>query len=62
MENKPIHFDIDYDQVYSLSNEALQKLKAVRPQSIGHASRISGVTPADINILLIFLGKQRTQI
>ncbi|MCX5780864.1 MAG: tRNA uridine-5-carboxymethylaminomethyl(34) synthesis enzyme MnmG [Firmicutes bacterium] len=62
MENKAIHFDIDYDQVYSLSNEALQKLKAVRPQSIGHASRISGVTPADINILLIFLGKQRTQI
>jgi tRNA uridine 5-carboxymethylaminomethyl modification enzyme len=62
MENKPIHFDIDYDTVYSLSNEALQKLKAIRPQSIGHASRISGVTPADINILLIFLEKQRIKI
>ncbi|MEA4925257.1 MAG: tRNA uridine-5-carboxymethylaminomethyl(34) synthesis enzyme MnmG [Syntrophomonadaceae bacterium] len=59
MENKPIPGDIDYDQVPSLSNESLQKLKAIRPQSIGHASRISGVTPADINILLIFLEKRR---
>ena len=61
MENKPIHFDMDYDQVYSLSNEALQKLKAIRPQYIDHASRSSGVTPADINILLIFLEKMRTK-
>lgn len=59
MENKQIPDDIDYDQVPSLSNESLQKLKAIRPQSIGHASRISGVTPADINILLIFLEKRR---
>ncbi|NMC27186.1 MAG: tRNA uridine-5-carboxymethylaminomethyl(34) synthesis enzyme MnmG [Syntrophomonadaceae bacterium] len=59
MESRSIHADIDYDEVYSLSNEALQKLKAIRPQSIGHASRISGVTPADINILLIWMEKRR---
>lgn len=59
MENKQIPSDINYDQVYSLSNEAVQKLKEIRPQSIGHASRISGVTPADINILLISLEKRR---
>jgi len=59
MESKQIYAGIDYDEVYSLSNEALQKLKAIRPQSIGHASRISGVTPADINILLIWMEKRR---
>jgi len=59
MESKQIPEDINYDEVYSLSNEAVQKLKEIRPQSIGHASRISGVTPADINILLIFLEKKR---
>jgi len=59
MESKQIPPEINYHDVYSLSNEALQKLKEIRPQSIGHASRISGVTPADINILLIFLEKRR---
>jgi tRNA uridine 5-carboxymethylaminomethyl modification enzyme len=59
MESKQIPADINYDEVYSLSNEAVQKLKEIRPQSIGHASRISGVTPADINILLINLEKRR---
>jgi tRNA uridine 5-carboxymethylaminomethyl modification enzyme len=59
MENKASPGDIDYDQVYGLSNEALQKLKSVRPVSIGQASRIGGVNPADINILLIYLEKKR---
>lgn len=59
MESKLIPPDIDYQDVYSLSNEARQKLKEIRPLSIGHASRISGVTPADINILLIFIEKRR---
>ncbi len=59
MENKHIPADINYKEVYSLSNEAVQKLNEIRPQSLGHASRISGVTPADINILLIFLEKRR---
>lgn len=59
LENRQIPKYIDYEQVYSLSNEALQKLKEIRPISIGHASRISGVTPADINILLISMEKRR---
>ena len=59
LENRRIPTDIDYERVYSLSNEALQKLKEIRPLSIGHASRISGVTPADINILLISMEKRR---
>jgi tRNA uridine 5-carboxymethylaminomethyl modification enzyme len=59
MENKQIPEDLDYKNVYSLSNEARQKLGEIRPQSIGQASRISGVTPADINILLIYLEKRR---
>ncbi len=59
IESKRIPGDINYDEVYSLSNEALQKLKEIKPESIGHASRISGVTPADINILLISLEKRR---
>lgn len=59
MENKSIPADINYTDVYSLSNEARQKLEEIRPQSIGQASRISGVTPADINILMIFLEKRR---
>ncbi len=59
LENRQIPTDIDYERVYSLSNEALQKLKEIRPLSIGHASRISGVTPADINILLISMEKRR---
>ena len=59
MENKKIPADINYDEVYSLSNEAIQKLKEIRPQSLGQASRIGGVSPADINILWIYLGKRR---
>jgi len=59
LENRQIPTDIDYERVYGLSNESLQKLKEIRPLSIGHASRISGVTPADINILLISMEKRR---
>jgi len=62
MENKPIPADIDYDEVYGLSNEALQRLKNIRPETIGQASRLPGVNPADINILLIFLEKKRRKI
>ncbi len=56
MENKKIPEDIDYDAVKSLRIEALQKLKEYRPVSIGQASRISGVSPADISVLLVYLG------
>ena len=48
--------DIDYDKVNSLRIEAIQKLKEHRPASIGQASRISGVSPADISVLLVYLG------
>ena len=57
LESKKIPDDIDYDDVYSLRKEAVQKLKELRPESVGQASRISGVSPADISVLLIYLGK-----
>ena len=56
LERKKIPDDIDYDKVNSLRIEAIQKLKEHRPASIGQASRISGVSPADISVLLIYLG------
>ena len=59
MENRLIPENIDYEEIFGFSNEAAQKFAQVRPQSIGQASRISGVTPADVNILLIFLEKKR---
>jgi tRNA uridine 5-carboxymethylaminomethyl modification enzyme len=55
MENKKIPVDIDYDAIHGLASEARQKLKEVRPLSVGQASRISGVNPADISILLVYL-------
>jgi len=55
LENKKIPKEIDYDQVGSLRIEARQKLNKIRPDSIGQASRISGVSPSDINVLLIHL-------
>ena len=59
LEHRKIPDWIDYDDVGSLRNEARQKLKAFLPSSIGQASRISGVTPADITVLLIYLEKNR---
>lgn len=55
MENKKIPEDIDYDAIHGLATEARQKLKKVRPLTIAQASRISGVNPADISILLVYL-------
>lgn len=49
--------DFDYDRVKALSSEAREKLKKIKPETIGQASRISGVSPADISILTIYLGK-----
>ena len=55
LENKKIPVNIDYNNVNSLRIEAIQKLSKVRPSSIGQASRISGVSPADITVLLVYL-------
>jgi tRNA uridine 5-carboxymethylaminomethyl modification enzyme len=55
MEKKRIPDDIDYSDVRGLASEAKQKLALIRPLSIGQASRIAGVTPADISILLVYL-------
>jgi tRNA uridine 5-carboxymethylaminomethyl modification enzyme len=57
MEKKLIPQDIDYDGVSSLRLEARQNLKMFCPVSIGQASRISGVSPADISVLLVYLEK-----
>lgn len=55
MEDKKIPEDIDYDAVHSLASEAKDKLKEVRPLDLAQASRISGVNPADISILLVYI-------
>jgi len=65
-ENTPIPVDFDYDQVKGLSNEVKQKLNTARPDTLARASRIQGVTPAAISLLLIYLkknsaGSRRTQ-
>jgi len=57
LEEKTIPADIDYDAMHNLASEARQKLKEVRPTSLGQALRISGVNPADISILMIYLKK-----
>ncbi len=55
LEKKRIPSDIDYNDVHNLRKEARQKLNEIRPENIGQASRISGVSPADISVLLIYL-------
>ena len=59
LENKKMPADINYDQIDGLRIEARQKLNDFRPLSVGQASRISGVSPADINVLLIYMEKMR---
>lgn len=59
LEKKKIPQDIDYKQVKSLRLEAIQKLSDIRPASIGQAARISGVSPADISVLTIYLEQYR---
>ena len=60
LEQKKLNKYIDYNSIKGLSLEAKQKLDAQKPESIGQASRISGVSPADVSILLIYL-KQKTR-
>jgi tRNA uridine 5-carboxymethylaminomethyl modification enzyme len=57
LENKKIRGDFDYSEVKSLSLEAIDKLNKIKPDSIGQASRISGVSPADISVLIVHFGR-----
>lgn len=59
LEHKRLPEDLDYDEVYGLRIEAKQKLNQLKPLSIGQASRISGVSPADISVLLIYLEQKK---
>ena len=58
LEEKQIPLDINYDDVKNLASEARQKLKQVMPRTISQASRISGVNPVDISILVVYLKKE----
>ena len=59
LENVKLDPDLDYDSMPSLANEAKEKLKQVKPQNLGQASRISGVNPADITALMIYLQQKK---
>ena len=61
LEGKKIPENIDYTQIGSLRKEAVQKLSMYQPVSIGQASRISGVSPADVSVLLVYLEQKKTQ-
>ena len=55
LENKKLYVDFDYSKVKGLRKEAIQKLNLYKPMSVGQASRISGVSPADISVLVVYL-------
>ncbi len=59
LESKPLSPDFPYEEINGISTEAKSKLMAIRPESVGQASRISGVSPSDINVLLIFIEQRR---
>jgi len=59
LEEKLLPEDMDYRSIKALSAEAAEKLDKLRPRSIGQASRISGVSPADVNVLLVLLTQRR---
>lgn len=61
LEGRKLPLDFDYSEVRGLSTEAIQKLNKIKPDSVGQASRISGVSPADINVLLIYLEQKRRE-
>lgn len=58
LDNKKIPDDIDYSRIHNLASEAKQKLNEIRPTSIGQALRISGVNPADISLLMVYIKKE----
>ncbi len=58
LDNKKIPEDIDYDKIHNLASEAKQKLKKIKPTSIGQALRISGVNPTDVSLIMVYLKKE----
>ncbi|WP_100065415.1 tRNA uridine-5-carboxymethylaminomethyl(34) synthesis enzyme MnmG [Miniphocaeibacter massiliensis] len=62
LEKRKIDFIEDYSNIKGLSNEAVQKLNQIKPDSLGQASRISGVSPADINVILIYLETRKRKL
>ena len=57
MENSLIPESFNYDRIAALSAEALQKFKKIKPRTLGQASRISGVNPSDVQILMVYMGR-----
>ena len=57
--NRIVPADLDYEKIAGLRRETRQKLSAIKPPSLGHAARVSGITPADISIISIWLQKKR---
>ena len=57
LENMVIPDVFDFDKVQAISSEALQKFKKIRPRTLGQASRISGVNPSDVQILMVYMGR-----
>jgi tRNA uridine 5-carboxymethylaminomethyl modification enzyme len=57
LEEQVIPESFNYDKILSISNEARQKFNKVKPQTLGQASRISGVNPSDVQILMVYMGR-----
>ena len=57
LENQVIPGSFNYDKIVALSNEARQKFNKIKPQTLGQASRISGVNPTDVQILMVYMGR-----
>lgn len=57
LENVHLHRDLDYHSLKSLSNEAREKLHQIKPETLGQASRISGISPSDISVLMVYMGR-----
>jgi len=57
LEDVHLHSDFDYSTIKSLSSEAREKLNKIKPHTLGQASRISGVSPSDVSVLMVHLGR-----